>query len=419
MKKQPKVVKLPVSYSIDSFDSERFLKLRVKVMHTGLNLNNSNFNMDAINAAADTIANIPLLAFIKKTDGEDSDDFAGHEYEIKITENDVKYVYLGRPIGIVPETNNYAIETDEDGKSFVVVDAYVWKDYANSALDILNRDAVKKVSMEILVDDYEYNESYIDIKAYKYTGVALLGEDVREAMIGAQAEIVQFSEDSTLSTMMAELKAELMAFSADENNEPEETDPEDFTDDNANDENNTDDENNEDFTEENENADNDDDDENFEAEEGDLEDEDQPEEFTEDDEEQDTPPADPVGEIDYEAKIKELEKEIEDYQVEITNLKEENAQLAEYKNKNEAEKFAAAKVELLAQFDDLEEEEIQPLKDADYSLDELEMRLFALRGKKATVQKGSVKSVVDTEFTPKKPIREPEYADLVRQYKKK
>lgn len=208
-----KTLNLPLSFSISEFDSDRFLKLRVKVMHSGLNLNNSSFGMQSIEKAQPTIANIPLLAFIKKEDGSSNEDFAGHEFEIKITESGMKYVYLGRPIGIVPETNNYTVEVDaETGKTFVEVDAYVWKNYANSALDIIESSGVKRVSMEIAVHDYSFEDSYFDVLDYSYTGIAILGDGVQEAMIGAKAEVANFSETkSAISELMFELKKELQA----------------------------------------------------------------------------------------------------------------------------------------------------------------------------------------------------------------
>ena len=46
-------------------------------MHSGLNLNSSTFGLEAIEKARPTLANIPLLAFIKKVDGDDRADFAG------------------------------------------------------------------------------------------------------------------------------------------------------------------------------------------------------------------------------------------------------------------------------------------------------------------------------------------------------
>ena len=202
-------INVPLSYEVsNSFDSERFLKVRIKIMHAGLNLNNSYFSSEVIDKAKPTLANIPILAFVKKEDGTSNEDFAGHEFEIKITEDDIKYVYLGRPIGIIPETNNYTVESDEDGKQFVIVDGYVWKQYANSALDIINRDQVKKVSMEVIVNEYDWQDNYVDILDYSYTGVTMLGENVREAMLGAKADIITYSQ-TTISDMMFELKTAL------------------------------------------------------------------------------------------------------------------------------------------------------------------------------------------------------------------
>ena len=386
-------INLPVSYSIDSFDNERFLKLRVKVMHTGLNLNNSVFGLEAVEAAKSTLANIPLLAFIKKVDGDDSQsDFAGHEYEIRITENDMKFVYLGRPIGIIPETNNYALETDEEGKIFVVVDAYVWKDYANSALDILNRDEVKKVSMEVIIDEYEWQSdySYVDILAYKYTGVALLGEDVREAMIGAKAEVVKFSADS-ISTMMQELKTALAAFSA---NEPEEEKEEEEV---------------------------------VETQMSVNDSEDTTEEFTENKIDEPAAAEEPVEEMSAEPEIDEptststhrdFESEINALTEQINQLTLENNELKEYKANIEAEKLQIAKDALFAEFEDLDEEEIAPLKEQNFSLEDLEIRLFALRGKKVKVNTTPKLGIEPSLFSASKTKVEPEYAELIRKHVK-
>ena len=208
MKKE--IIKLPLEFNFDSdFDTERFAKVRLKVMHNGLNRNNSNFNSDVIEAARPTLQNVPLLAFVKKTDGEEESDFAGHEFEIKITKDDeLKYVYLGRPIGVIPESNNYEYVEDESGKKFVYVDAYVWKSYANEAYDILAKAGKKKVSMEVMVEDYDYEDGFMDIKKYSYDGVCLLGDDVQEGMLGAKAEVVNFTQD-TFSRMVSELKETL------------------------------------------------------------------------------------------------------------------------------------------------------------------------------------------------------------------
>lgn len=372
---------LPVFYSAEDFDNERFMKLRVKVMHAGLNVNNSNFNMQVIEAAKPTLANIPLLAFIRKIDGDDSNsDFTGHEVEIKVTENGAQMVYLGRPIGIIPESNNYAIEQDEDGKLFVVVDAYVWKHYANAALDILNRDKVKKVSMEILVDDYEFTDDFVDIKAYKYIGVALLGEDVREGMLGAKAEIVEFSMND-IRQMMEELRQEMANFAAQDNYADKEVT------DNA-----------ESVSQSTE----------FTNDESKEKDEVESAAFDQ--------PADTEQKVEADTKLIEYQAQLEELKTYVENLEKEIAELKAYKQSIEEAQLKAKKEALFAEFDDLDEEELSELRNSDFSYEELEIRLFALRGKKVKNKMTKVSIGVDSTAPTEK--SEPIYADLVRRKRK-
>lgn len=353
MKKRKKF-NLPLSYEVSesSFDPERFLKLRVKVMHSGHNPNNSFFSSSVVEDAKPTIANIPILAFVKKEDGTSNDDFAGHEFEIKITEDGAKYVYLGRPIGIVPETNNYEVKVDEQGLEFIYVDAYVWTQYANSALDIINRDQVKKVSMEIIVNDYEWKDSYIDILDYSYTGIAMLGEDVREAMIGAKAEIINYTENkNAIAEMLFELKEALERgqkmedvkkdFSEEEDKEIEEEEVETQE---------------EDFSKEED------------TQEEEVKEEDTQEEYTEEDDKEN--------------------EEVAALMSEIETLKEENKDLKQQLETYESEKKQQKIDSLFSQFPDLDEnEEAIALKNKalEFEMEDLELRLFALRGKYTTL----------------------------------
>lgn len=197
-KQDVKVLNLPVVYEAKPYNDDRFTKVRITVMHDGMNLNGSNFSLEAMEAAKDSIQNIPILAFVKQQDGTDDSDFAGHEAEIVWGTDDIKFRYLGRPIGIIPggDESDYHIEVRDD-KHYVVVDGYIWNDYANEALEILERDGIKGQSMEIRVDEYNWvdteDDFYVDIKKYRYTGLCLLGDDVTPAMTGAKAEVVSFS----------------------------------------------------------------------------------------------------------------------------------------------------------------------------------------------------------------------------------
>ncbi len=381
-KHKPYNLNLPIMYSTDaSFDNDRFLKLRMKVCHTGLNLNGSHFGIDAINKAAPTISNIPLLAFIKKVDGEEGGDFGGHEYEIRITQDEMKLVYLGRPIGIIPETHNYDVKVDEEGKTFVEVDAYVWKDYANEALNILEEDQVKKVSMEIKVNDYAYNDAYVEILDYSYIGIALLGDDVNEAMLGAKAEVVNFSADS-LTLMMEELKDVLHKMDSIEEDEVEEV---------------VEDEEFEEELEENE--------------------EENEEEFEEELEEKVDEEIDEEEEFEESLEENGTKDSVAEFKKTILSLQEEIAELKKDKSKLEKILYDFQIAELIAKFSDLPEDQINELKEKLYPIEELELHLFALRGKLSTPLENKTKIVVpgtENYFSTVK--KEPIYADLVRDH---
>lgn len=198
--KEKKYLSLPVEFTENkqfSFD-DSLIPIDIKVMHDGLNLNNSTFFKEAIDLAKDTLKNKPILGYIKKGEGNDDADFAGHEMELVSTNDGLKVVYLERPLGTVPESNNYSIQMDDDGRSFVHCRGYLWKEYLNDGYEILQNNPKKSVSMEITVDDYDINEDgSLNIIKYRYLGITILGDDVLPGMDGAEMSVVgQFEKNS-------------------------------------------------------------------------------------------------------------------------------------------------------------------------------------------------------------------------------
>ena len=205
----PSQMQIPVEYDVYELKEDpRFLRLKIYVMHDGLNYNNSFFSLESMESAKESIKNIPILAF-SKVDEDGNMDFGGHEMELVVTgDNEIKFRYLGRPIGVIPAENNNYQHIEQDGRNYVTVDGYVWKDYANEALDILEKDKKKHQSMEINVVDGEWNEekNYYEIKEYTYAGITLLGDDVEPAMEGAKAEVYTIKDKVTYYNSLTELK---------------------------------------------------------------------------------------------------------------------------------------------------------------------------------------------------------------------
>lgn len=184
--------------SDDTFVDSELIPVDILVMHDGLNHNNSIFDEKSIEKAKTSLKNKPILGYIEKNEDSKEVDFGGHEVDISLDDDGVKYTYLERPIGVVPETNHYSI-VEEDGRNYVSCRGYLWKEYLNSGYEILKENPEKSVSMEIMVDDFTENEDgTINITDYKYLGITVLGSDVPPAMDGARLTVLgQFSDDNT------------------------------------------------------------------------------------------------------------------------------------------------------------------------------------------------------------------------------
>ncbi len=192
-----KFMSVPIEYTQSiKFEADDIkIPVEILVMHDKKNLNKSNFEMESIESARESIKNIPILGYIRKIDGSDSKDFSAHEMELSIKNGELKIVYLERPIGVIPETNNYEY-VEVNGKTYVKVIGYIWREYLNEGYEILQENPNKSVSMEITVDDYSISkDGYVDIKAYRYLGVTILGDNVSPGMEGANMQVLgQFSE---------------------------------------------------------------------------------------------------------------------------------------------------------------------------------------------------------------------------------
>ena len=206
-------VSLATTYEVDdSFDSDKFIKMRLRVCHDGVNPNNSNFVVDDMEKAKDSVVNIPILAHVI-FDEDSNPQFGGHDVEYedhKMKENDIKLIYKETPIGLVPETCNHEIK-EYKGKNYVFIDAYVWREYSNYAEDIIERDQDIKLSMEILVDAYSYDgkQKVYNITEYRYQGITFLNNKYGTGMKDALATTGTFSEDESkqkVIMMMTELK---------------------------------------------------------------------------------------------------------------------------------------------------------------------------------------------------------------------
>jgi hypothetical protein len=189
--KVPKTI--PVHFEQVSQLDDRFVKVKIWLMHLGKNYNGSIFTKDAVLRAMDSLKNTPILGYIEESKlGEK--DFRGHEVELVVEGGNLKMKYIGQAFGVIPENCNPRFEfkkgdTDEE-LEYLVVDGLMWTKF-DDAINILNTHGEVSQSME-LHDDYDGyfdEDGYFVFTRFSFYGACLLGQDVLPAMQKASVEI--------------------------------------------------------------------------------------------------------------------------------------------------------------------------------------------------------------------------------------
>lgn len=198
MEDELKKLRLPALFEQVAYDSNLFMKARLRVCHAGRNLNGSTISFESLEKAQPSLANIPFLADVV-FDENGEPQFGGHDFHIETDNNNNERIFYDEvPIGVIPESNNYAIE-EYKGRHYVCCDCYIWREYSNYAADIFERDRETDVSMEIDIKSATYNSIYrnYEITDFVYKGVTCLGVGHEPGMAGANAELVTFAKDKT------------------------------------------------------------------------------------------------------------------------------------------------------------------------------------------------------------------------------
>lgn len=171
----------------------RFIDVNIDVMHTGANLNKTNFTKDAINKAIPTICNTPILGYVVNELDDEDKDFKGHEHELRITDKDVKYVYAGQAYGVIPESCNPRWIVKDDGtgieREYLRVDGLIWTKFSDP-VDIFTRDGTKNHSVELtdMACGPADKNGNVPVESFKFDGCCILSTtdpSIKPAMTGS------------------------------------------------------------------------------------------------------------------------------------------------------------------------------------------------------------------------------------------
>lgn len=170
-------------------NDERFIPVKLKIVHSGLTAKGFYFTEDSLYSAAHTLCNVPILAKFSK----ETQDAMGHEYSIKRSKiGKEHYLHFEEvPIGVIPESSEIDI-TYEDDKLFMYATGLIWERYANEMKYVLQRDEEKQISMEIVVMDGEQKpDGTTEVKEFGFSGITILGQSYVPGVTGAVIKILQ------------------------------------------------------------------------------------------------------------------------------------------------------------------------------------------------------------------------------------
>lgn len=213
----------PISFSKKNeyaSNDYRFIDVCIDVMHTGENLNLSAFTKEAITAAIPSICNTPILGYVVDNDDDTTKDFKGHEHELKVTEDSVKYVYAGQAYGVIPESCNprWVIKDDGTGteREYLRVDALLWTKFGDP-VDIFSRDVTKGHSVELtdMVCVPRKDSPIVDVSSFKFDGCCILSTtdpQIKPAMTGSCITACFTSEQ--INDIGEQVKARLFEYEA-------------------------------------------------------------------------------------------------------------------------------------------------------------------------------------------------------------
>ena len=179
-------------------DTEGLMPVTLWSCHIGENLNGSSIPKKSMQSALQSFANRPILGYIHTVD--DKPEFYTHNM---YQDEDGEIVYQEYPVGVIPESGKpHFEENEENGKTYVVVDGYIFEEYSKAA-EILRRREECPCSVELSIRELSYDagDKLLQIDDFWFSGVTILGfgEDgnpVKPGMSGAHISISDFSAEN-------------------------------------------------------------------------------------------------------------------------------------------------------------------------------------------------------------------------------
>ena len=201
-----KVIKFdldPKTLKVKELLNKDFLELEIKAISTANpNRNGSHFTLESLAKAIPTFYNKPILGSFSVS----RDDFRGHEGDLEWDDelDQLYYDYTDdtaeTPLGMIRGDDKVEIYHDEkDGLDWLKFTCAIWVKYNYKQVKKLlkSKDGHKKISVEVEVNDYEFDENGIEIiKDFTFDGVTILGDNLETGIADANLTILDMIDNA-------------------------------------------------------------------------------------------------------------------------------------------------------------------------------------------------------------------------------
>ena len=179
-----------------------------RAFHDHVNLNKSEISEESFNENVPSANFRPILAHIT-TNSDNELDFGSHDYYVTTDKdgND-KVVYEEQPIGVIDGTKT-TVEYDEDaGVNRAVLHGYLYDEYCQDAIEILNRRGTVDCSVELCIRELSFNTANktLQLDDFYVSGLTLLSKDVSPGMAGSNFKIEDFAVNAETVTFNTDNK---------------------------------------------------------------------------------------------------------------------------------------------------------------------------------------------------------------------
>ena len=221
------VVEMPANFEKSNDDTDKMTEgltpFVSRAFHDHINLNKSEIKEQDFKNNLPSSNLRPILANIKKDDETGELDFGSHDYHIeKVKEVDEngkeftveKTVYDEQPIGVI-DGSKTSIEYDEEAKvNRAVLHGYLYNEYCQDAIDILNRRGTVDCSVELVIRQMSMDgkTKSLVLNDFYVAGLTLLSAKTKPGMAGSNFKIEDFSlenETQSFEKQLIEMQAKL------------------------------------------------------------------------------------------------------------------------------------------------------------------------------------------------------------------